>query len=72
MICNHCEAEVRVTHSYPIGKGMRVARGVCSGCGHRYALTTFMEEVDKHGEGARAIASKLKNGKLKPKLEKPE
>ena len=66
-----CGARVKITNSYTTGAG-RTARGECQSraCGKVYTLVTiFVCEATEEGQGAYALAKRLRRRRKPPTLE---
>ncbi len=61
MICE-CGGRLKVTHSFDAGRA-KTATAQCLRCPKKYTLVTVIaSEVHEHGNGATALARRLKNG----------
>ncbi len=67
MICEGCggEAKLRVTHTYSVQGVGRVQSLACSGCARRYTLVSMLAgEVKQRGDGAFALATRMRKGEF--------
>ena len=66
-----CGGNLKTTHSYDVpGKG-GTGRARCTMCGVVFTVVRFLAREDPgHGEGAAAVARKIEDGSLTPRLEK--
>ncbi len=68
-----CGGRLLVTHSYNVPGTGGTGRARCDECGTVATVVHFVAKEDPgHGEGAAAIAAKLKEGRLKPRLSETE
>lgn len=61
MKCPACKTgELRVTNTYSAGDRASTRSKVCLNCGQRYTETLLLEPANRRGEGAAAVASRLR------------
>ena len=73
MKCPFCKAPTRVTHTYVCGI-MKTTERQCTGPKkHKLTfVTVFVQEAQKRGEGAAALARKIEEGKIVVHVEAEE
>ena len=65
MTCERCGGRLRVMHTYKVAPHGKTQDAVCEGCRLRVTMVTFvMAKVERRGDGAYAVAKKLRNGGL--------
>jgi hypothetical protein len=61
MKCKTCGGSLKISHTYQAGDHARTKRGVCKSCGRAFTITEVIQcEATDHGNGAYAMAQKLK------------
>lgn len=64
-----CGAPYRITHTYLIPGRGRTLAAICTGCERKATMVSFITKEDpKHGEGAAALAEKLRTGRAVPQV----
>jgi len=71
--CPSCSQELTTVRSYQAGDQAGTSELSCSGCQKRFVFVkVLVGKVESHGQGAYAIAQKLRRGELSLTPTKPE
>lgn len=68
---HECEnkGRIHITHTYVVPGIGRTASGKCLACGKRVSIVTFVVgEADGRGDGAAALAARMREGRARPEL----
>jgi len=60
MLCDVCDIRLKITHSFSAGRGGKTATAKCPECGKRFTLVSILVPYAGRGNGAAAMARKLK------------
>ena len=65
MNCAKCNTRLKVIRTISAGPAGRTQEAECPGCNGRFTCVTLvLQEVDGYGNGAEAVAKRLRNGKI--------
>ena len=70
MNCKKCGSRLRVVRTCSGGEGGQVRESECPSCYSTYVVVSFVShEQGGYGTGASAVAGRLRDGKMKARLE---
>lgn len=65
MECHKCNMRLKVVRTISAGPAGRTQEADCPGCGGRYTCVTLvLSDSEGYGNGAEAVANRLRNGKI--------
>lgn len=65
MECHKCNLRLKIVRTVTAGPAGRTQEAKCPGCNGRFTCVTLvLQEVDGYGNGAEAVAKRLRNGQI--------